>query len=236
MTPPSPVPKRFSMIREFHLADWFTLGNAVCGVGALFSVMSYLETNDVLHVYFACALVLAALIFDVLDGRIARPNHEDIFVLKSVWIGEGVCNVRQILSWHTNPPWSSLNPIRKNHAFGGANSMGGFNLEDRPDLLNLLHFLGLHAHARPPHGLVPAFEHLFARRFFKWQGRANREPGRLGHDMLSKLIIVDGVADLAFLKDHVRELPLGRPRPGAQTARSSAHNRNPIVCAHVIAE
>ena len=30
-------PKRFSMIREFHLADWFTLGNAVCGVGALFS-------------------------------------------------------------------------------------------------------------------------------------------------------------------------------------------------------
>ena len=29
--------KRFSMIREFHVADWFTLGNAVCGTGALFS-------------------------------------------------------------------------------------------------------------------------------------------------------------------------------------------------------
>ena len=64
--------KRFSMIREFHLADWFTLGNAVCGVGALFSSMTYLETADVRHVYFACALVLAALVFDVLDGRIAR--------------------------------------------------------------------------------------------------------------------------------------------------------------------
>ena len=62
----------FSMIREFHLADWFTLANAVCGTGALFSTMTYLETGDARHVYFACALVLAALVFDVLDGRIAR--------------------------------------------------------------------------------------------------------------------------------------------------------------------
>ena len=60
------------MIREFHLADWFTLGNAVCGTGALFSVMSYLQTRDLMHIQFACALVLVALIFDVLDGRIAR--------------------------------------------------------------------------------------------------------------------------------------------------------------------
>ena len=68
---PSPH-KRFAMIREFHLADWFTLGNAVCGVGALFSCMTYLETHDLRHIYFACTLVLAALVFDVLDGRIAR--------------------------------------------------------------------------------------------------------------------------------------------------------------------
>ncbi len=60
------------MIREFHLADWFTLGNAVSGVGALFSAMSFLETGDVRHIYFAAALVFAALVFDVLDGRIAR--------------------------------------------------------------------------------------------------------------------------------------------------------------------
>ena len=64
--------KAFSMIREFHLADWFTLANAVCGTGALFSTMTYLETGDVRHVYFACALVFAALIFDILDGNIAR--------------------------------------------------------------------------------------------------------------------------------------------------------------------
>ena len=41
------------MIREFHLADWFTLANAVCGVGALFSTMSYLQTQQVLHIYLS---------------------------------------------------------------------------------------------------------------------------------------------------------------------------------------
>jgi len=66
------LPKPFSMIREFQLADWFTLANAVCGTGAIFSMLTYLQTNDVRHVYFACGMVLIALIFDVLDGRIAR--------------------------------------------------------------------------------------------------------------------------------------------------------------------
>ena len=65
-------PKPFSMIREFHLADWFTLANAFCGVGALFSVMTFLQTGEVDHIYFACALIPAALVFDVLDGRVAR--------------------------------------------------------------------------------------------------------------------------------------------------------------------
>ena len=37
--------KRFSMIREFNFADWFTLGNAVCGTAALFSTMTYLQTG-----------------------------------------------------------------------------------------------------------------------------------------------------------------------------------------------
>jgi CDP-diacylglycerol--serine O-phosphatidyltransferase len=68
----TPRPKRFSMIREFHFADWFTLANAVCGTGAVLTSMSYLQTGDVSRLYVAGAAILAALIFDVLDGRIAR--------------------------------------------------------------------------------------------------------------------------------------------------------------------
>lgn len=72
MTTHRPPPRPLSLIREFHLADWFTLANAVCGIGAIFSTMTYLQNSEIRHVYFACALVFAALVFDILDGRIAR--------------------------------------------------------------------------------------------------------------------------------------------------------------------
>jgi len=64
--------KHFSMIREFQLADFFTLGNAACGVGAVLCAMSYMGQRAVLNLYVAAALTLLALVFDVLDGRIAR--------------------------------------------------------------------------------------------------------------------------------------------------------------------
>jgi CDP-diacylglycerol--serine O-phosphatidyltransferase len=68
--------KHLSMIRSFHLADWFTLGNAACGVGALFSVMTYLQTPDVLHLFLACALVALAFVFDIFDGHVARWRQQ----------------------------------------------------------------------------------------------------------------------------------------------------------------
>lgn len=63
---------RTSLIRQLRLADWFTLANAVCGVGAAFSFMSYLDTHSVRHIYLGCTLIIFALAFDVLDGRVAR--------------------------------------------------------------------------------------------------------------------------------------------------------------------
>ncbi|MCZ8073655.1 MAG: CDP-diacylglycerol--serine O-phosphatidyltransferase [Burkholderiales bacterium PBB2] len=69
-------PKPFAMIREFHLADWFTLANAFAGMGALFAVMSYLQTGAVVHIFYACALIPIALVFDVLDGRVARWRQQ----------------------------------------------------------------------------------------------------------------------------------------------------------------
>ncbi|MCV2358178.1 CDP-diacylglycerol--serine O-phosphatidyltransferase [Paucibacter sp. TC2R-5] len=69
-------PKPFSMIREFHLADWFTLANSFAGMGALFSVMTFLQTGDVKHIYYACALIPLAFVFDVLDGSVARWRQQ----------------------------------------------------------------------------------------------------------------------------------------------------------------
>jgi CDP-diacylglycerol---serine O-phosphatidyltransferase len=89
--------KPFSMIREFHLADWVTLANAACGAGALFSVMTFLEAGDVRHVYFACALVLAALIFDILDGRIARWRQ------KTSTMGQELDSLSDVISFGVAP-------------------------------------------------------------------------------------------------------------------------------------
>ena len=62
------------MIRSFHLADFLTLANAACGVLAVFAVMAYLETRDPGRLLGAVALIPLALVFDVLDGRVARSR------------------------------------------------------------------------------------------------------------------------------------------------------------------
>ena len=64
--------RHFSMLREFHLADWFTLANAFCGTGAIFAAMRYLQEGNVRDLLLGMALIPLAFIFDALDGRIAR--------------------------------------------------------------------------------------------------------------------------------------------------------------------
>ena len=65
-------PRHFSMLRDFQLADWFTLGNAFCGTGAVFAAMRYLQDGSVRDLLVGMALIPLAFIFDALDGRIAR--------------------------------------------------------------------------------------------------------------------------------------------------------------------
>ena len=89
--------KPFSMIREFHLADWFTLGNAVCGVGSMFSIITFIQTGAVQHAYYACALVLAALVFDVFDGRVARWRQ------KSSLLGRELDSLADVISFGVAP-------------------------------------------------------------------------------------------------------------------------------------
>ena len=63
------------MIRNFHLADFFTILNGFCGIAAVFEAMKFLATQNRVHLYVAALLVPLALVFDVLDGRIARWRH-----------------------------------------------------------------------------------------------------------------------------------------------------------------
>ena len=94
----SPTQKKpAALIREFHLADWFTLGNAVCGTAALFSTITYVQTERLAHIYFACALVFAALVFDIFDGRIARWRQ------KSSAMGRELDSLADVISFGVVP-------------------------------------------------------------------------------------------------------------------------------------
>jgi CDP-diacylglycerol--serine O-phosphatidyltransferase len=67
--------KHFSMLRSFHFADLFTIANGCCGIVAVFHAMRFLATQDPRSLYLSALLVPLAVVFDVLDGRIARWRH-----------------------------------------------------------------------------------------------------------------------------------------------------------------
>jgi CDP-diacylglycerol--serine O-phosphatidyltransferase len=67
-----PRQRHFSMLRDFHLADWFTLGNAFCGSGAVFAALNYMQEGRAGVLLAGMALIPLAFIFDALDGRVAR--------------------------------------------------------------------------------------------------------------------------------------------------------------------
>jgi CDP-diacylglycerol--serine O-phosphatidyltransferase len=73
---PAAKPRHFSMIRGFHLADFFTLANAACGTAGVFLAMLYMASESLGYFFAAAAMAPAALVFDVLDGRIARSRQQ----------------------------------------------------------------------------------------------------------------------------------------------------------------
>jgi CDP-diacylglycerol---serine O-phosphatidyltransferase len=94
----SPTQKRpRALIRQFHLADWFTLGNAICGTAAIFSNITYVGTGILAHFYLACALVFIALILDVFDGRVARWRQ------KSSAMGRELDSLADVISFGVAP-------------------------------------------------------------------------------------------------------------------------------------
>ena len=70
------APRHFSMIRDFQLADFFTLANGGCGIAAILLALDFAASGSRNNIYLAAALIVAALVFDVIDGRVARARHQ----------------------------------------------------------------------------------------------------------------------------------------------------------------
>ncbi|MBL9102970.1 MAG: CDP-diacylglycerol--serine O-phosphatidyltransferase [Myxococcales bacterium] len=85
------------MLRDFHLADWFTLANAFCGVGAIFAAMRFLQDGHTHDLLRGMALLPLAFLFDALDGRIARWRH------KSSPLGRELDSLADVISFGVAP-------------------------------------------------------------------------------------------------------------------------------------
>ena len=64
------------MLRDFHIADFITLGNAACGVAGVFCALVYMATGELRYFYVAAALAPLAFFFDMMDGKVARARNE----------------------------------------------------------------------------------------------------------------------------------------------------------------
>jgi len=68
--------RHFTMIRDFRLADFLTLGNGFSGMGAILAAFQYAVSGEAWALALAFGLLPVALVCDVLDGRVARLRSE----------------------------------------------------------------------------------------------------------------------------------------------------------------
>jgi CDP-diacylglycerol--serine O-phosphatidyltransferase len=75
--------RHLSMLRSYTAADALTIGNAACGTIAIFLCLEYLSAVERGFLWVAFLLLPVALVFDVLDGYVARLNRARQSVLGS---------------------------------------------------------------------------------------------------------------------------------------------------------
>jgi CDP-diacylglycerol--serine O-phosphatidyltransferase len=69
------------MLRSYTAADVLTIGNASCGTVAIFLCLDYVATAVPTFLWVAFVLLPLALVFDVLDGYVARSQkHRQSFL------------------------------------------------------------------------------------------------------------------------------------------------------------
>lgn len=85
------------MMRTLQLADFLTLGNAAAGVAAVFCAMQFASTQASGYFIAAVALAPVSLIFDVLDGRVARWKN------KQSLLGRELDSLADVISFGVAP-------------------------------------------------------------------------------------------------------------------------------------
>jgi CDP-diacylglycerol--serine O-phosphatidyltransferase len=94
-TPPRRSP---SMIRSYTPADALTIANASCGTIACFMCLDFMAFGDHRRIWLAIALLPAALVFDILDGYVARLNPKRQSVL-----GADLDSLSDVISFGLGP-------------------------------------------------------------------------------------------------------------------------------------
>jgi len=101
------------MLREFHLADLFTLANGFLGMGALLAFMRFAMDRRGAYFWLGTALLPVALVMDVLDGRIARrrgrasPLGQELDSLADV-VSFGVAPAGMAFAFGLRGGWDAL--------------------------------------------------------------------------------------------------------------------------------
>jgi len=89
--------KHFTLIRSFHLADFLTVANGCCGIGAIFHAMRFVAAREAHDLWVAVGLIPLAIVFDVLDGRVARWRQ------KSSALGRELDSLADVISFGVAP-------------------------------------------------------------------------------------------------------------------------------------
>lgn len=86
------------MLRSFTLADLFTLANASCGTISIFLCLRYLGDGGHRYLGLAFLLLPLALLFDIVDGYVARKDRRRQSVL-----GADLDSLSDIISFGVAP-------------------------------------------------------------------------------------------------------------------------------------
>ncbi|OZJ02419.1 hypothetical protein BZG36_04765 [Bifiguratus adelaidae] len=90
-------PGHFSMVRNFQVADLITLLNGACGAMSIHSNMRYLVNGNTVDLWLAIILMPLGMMFDFLDGRVARWRNE------SSLLGQELDSLADLVSFGVAP-------------------------------------------------------------------------------------------------------------------------------------